>query len=348
MKIDKEFIDYFDGNLKQVFLYITDLCNLSCDYCLYKTTIADRSIEYSTACKMLKIFKEYGAKKLTLIGGEPTLYDVENDNKKLMSLIKYSAEIGYEYIRLDTNGQLDSNFLLTSSLKDVSDFAFSLDSHIENVNDKYRGNGSYKRCVSRIKQAIQIGYPTSVTCCVNKSNSSHLSEFVYFLADIGVPVVNFHPLLEMGIERDKFTGFSHIDPQTWINIYSEMRREVENESLPIKVRIPNRYVSRPEYDKEPKAYNYCPVRIGERVLVHPDGNIRICALCIGTKMSIATYDENYINFQEGNLSEIFPSRLKKKPCMSQQKNFNGTVPLCISYKPHQDEYVWNNESYDSM
>ena len=39
-KMDQKFKDYFKTNLRQIFFYIIDDCNLRCEQCLYKTEIA--------------------------------------------------------------------------------------------------------------------------------------------------------------------------------------------------------------------------------------------------------------------------------------------------------------------
>lgn len=45
------------------------------------------------------------------MGGEPTLYEIKEKNKPLLELIKKSKELGYEYVRIDTNGQFNSDLL---------------------------------------------------------------------------------------------------------------------------------------------------------------------------------------------------------------------------------------------
>ena len=37
--MDNKFKSFFEGNLKQVFLYLIDACNLRCVQCLYKLDI---------------------------------------------------------------------------------------------------------------------------------------------------------------------------------------------------------------------------------------------------------------------------------------------------------------------
>lgn len=99
--MDEKFKDYFQNNLKQVFLYLIDDCNLRCVQCLYKLDICfqveKKEIAFEDAVKLISDFREMGAVKLTLMGGEPTLY------KPLLKLIKKAKELGYEHVRIDTN-----------------------------------------------------------------------------------------------------------------------------------------------------------------------------------------------------------------------------------------------------
>lgn len=124
-KMDKKFIEYYGTNLRQVFLYLIDKCNLNCVQCLYKLDIGfqveKNEIAFEDAVKLISDFKEMGAKKLTLMGGEPTLY------KSLPELIKKSKELGYEYVRIDTNGQFNSNLLEKPEFKMLDEITFSID-----------------------------------------------------------------------------------------------------------------------------------------------------------------------------------------------------------------------------
>lgn len=130
-KMDQKFQDFFQDNLKQVFLYLIDDCNLRCVQCLYKLDICfqveKKEIAFEDAVKLISDFRELGAVKLTLMGGEPTLYGKKDGNKQLLELIKKSKELGYEYVRIDTNGQFDSELLEKPEFKMLDEVIFSID-----------------------------------------------------------------------------------------------------------------------------------------------------------------------------------------------------------------------------
>lgn len=129
--MDQKFKDFFQDNLKQVFLYLIDDCNLRCVQCLYKLDICfqveKKEIAFEDAVKLITDFRELGAVKLTLMGGEPTLYGKKDGNKQLLELIKKAKELGYEYVRIDTNGQFDSELLKKPEFKMLDEVTFSID-----------------------------------------------------------------------------------------------------------------------------------------------------------------------------------------------------------------------------
>ena len=70
-KMDQKFKDYFGTNLRQVFLYLVDNCNLHCVQCLYKLDICfqveKKEIAFEDAVKLISDFRMLGAVKLTLM-----------------------------------------------------------------------------------------------------------------------------------------------------------------------------------------------------------------------------------------------------------------------------------------
>lgn len=345
MKIDSKFEEYFRGRLHQVFLYVTDVCQLRCDQCLYKTTLASRELDLPIASEMLAIFREYGATKLTFIGGEPTLYGMKEGNRPLFTLIERAKELGYKYVRLDSNGQFAGKLLANGSFRKLDNLSFSLDGHTAQVNDPLRGEGTFAKCTRRLREAVERGYYATITTCIHPKNLSGVEEMVRFAASMGAKELNMHPLFKMGIARDSFSGDAHIEPDDWMAAYEHIRGKIERRAYPIPVRIPQRFITTEQYNAAPDMYNYCPVKMGERILVHPDGSIRICALCIGSPFRIASYSNERIRFEAEN-SEIAAERVNRKPCMSQVRDFGKLTPLCISYKPFQLEHVWVTQHFD--
>src|ERR1700675_2352206 len=89
-KPDLEFSNHFK-KLHQVFMYITDRCNLECEQCIYKPSIShfiNEEIPIEDAIGLLLSFRELGAGKVTFLGGEPTLYGHREGGRPLLELIE--------------------------------------------------------------------------------------------------------------------------------------------------------------------------------------------------------------------------------------------------------------------
>jgi MoaA/NifB/PqqE/SkfB family radical SAM enzyme len=167
---------------------------------------------------------------------------------------------------------------------------------------------------------------------------------IAFARALGVRELNFHPLFKMGIARDAFSGATDIEPRQWMAAY-ELLMDARESATPLEIRAPRRFVPTERYLSSPAEYDYCPTLLGERVLIHPDGTLRICALCIGTPLGIGRYVGRKVTYT-GNHGELAPDRRHRRPCMSQARDFGDLTPLCISYKPHQSEYVWTTDRVD--
>lgn len=355
-KIDQRFRDYFQ-NLTQVFLYITDECNLRCKQCLYKPNLTfhlkEKEIPVETALALISDFKEMGASKLTIMGGEPTLYGISEGHKPLLKVIKEAKNLGYEYVRIDTNGQFEPELLMKEDFRKLDEITFSLDGPTFEINDPIRGRGVFNKCVSNIKKAVKLAYCVDITCCLHKglikrdkNGKLLLDSMIRFAENLGVNRINFHDLFKTGIPRDTWTG--DLDPSLkgWIKVYEEIQLNIDGGEYEIPVRIPQCFITQKEFEENPEYYSYCPAKMGERVLIHPDGIIRICSLMIGTPYGVARFYNNKIVWDESSTNELRDHKLDQlTPCTNQSKskNFGNFVPLCVSFKPKQEEIIWRKK-----
>src|SRR5437868_1487493 len=62
-----------------------------------------------------------------------------------------------------------------------------------------------------------------------------------------------------------------------VRMYTAVRRRIQEGAFGVDVRLPQCFVKREEFERNPEYYGYCPVKMGERVMVHSDGVIRICS-----------------------------------------------------------------------
>ena len=354
-KIDRRFIRYFKGRLKQVFLYITDECNLRCSQCLYKPNlvfhIGSAEIKLKMLTKLISTFITFGAPKLTIMGGEPSLYGISEDHNPLIKIIKESKELGYEYVRLDTNGQFEDEFLEKDGLALLDEISFSLDGFNIETNDFIRGKGSFDKCTKNIKKAIKLGYNVDVTTCVHKKllerqkdGSLLLDLMIQFVEHFGVNRINFHVLFKHGFPMDTWSGDTNVSVGDWIIAYKEIDENIKKGKYSIHIRNPQHFVHKEEFKRHPQYYGYCPIKLGERVLIHPNGMIRICSGLLSSHFRIATwtYDKKII-WEDSGTNELRDHKINKyTPCTNQSKGMDtgDYVPLCFSFKPNQNEIIW--------
>ena len=334
-------------------MYITDRCNLECEQCIYKPSIShfiNEEIELETAIDLLSTFRRLGASKITFLGGEPTIYGHRSGGKPLLDLISGTRALGYEYIRLDTNGQKTKQFLPHDDFRKLDEVAFSLDGYSPETNDPLRGKGTFIRAVDAIREAIALGYRVTITCCVQRlflerdpDGVLRLETMICFAEKLGVYQINFHDLFKVGIPMDTWTGNFAPEPHDWLPVYDEISGKVRNKFFEISVRLPQCFVTKSEFSRNPEFYGYCPVKLGERVMVHPNGTIRICSNLICTGYGVARYHNGRIEWDQSSGNEIAGHDLTRNtPCTnrSRHRKYGDLVPVCFSFKPDQEEHVW--------
>jgi len=343
-------------NLHQVFMYITDQCNLRCIQCIYKPNIIfnnEREISPPVAIALLATFKELGASKLTLLGGEPTLYGADDDGKSLFEVIQAARDLGFEYLRLDTNGQFPVNLLHQPAFRLLDEIAFSIDGYTPEMNDLIRGKDTFINSILRIGQAKALGYKVTVTCCIHSeltkrsiTGESGIESMIRFAESIGVDQINFHDLFKVGVPMDTWTGDLDPEIEEWVSAFNATRLKMAAGMYRISIRLPQCFIKQEEFATNPEYYGYCPAKLGERVMVHPGGVIRICSNLISSPFYIANYDDKQISWLNTGSNEILEHKPDQfTPCTNRSRNkrYGEYVPLCFSFKPDQDEIIFKEK-----
>lgn len=352
-KIDDEFKRYFDGRLKQVFFYITDNCQLRCKQCLYKPNLVfqmkRKEIGLDELKQLAADFRKLGAIKATIMGGEPALYG-DSNHRQLMELIEAIRDMGYEYIRMDTNGQYEDDFLASDGMKLLDEISFSIDGYSPETHDMLRGDGAFEKVIRNAKRAIELGYNIDVTTCVHPAlikrdvnGELGLDKMVKFIEKLGAKKINFHVLFKHGFPMDVWTEDTAISWEEWVKIFKEIDDNIEKGKYKIHVRNPQHFVTKEEFSKNPKYYGYCAAKLGERVLVHPDGMMRICSGLISSKYCVAKFYDGKMVWERGLTNELLDHNMAEiTPCTNQCKGMKcgNLLPLCFSFKPKQKEIVW--------
>lgn len=347
--IDEKYRQEFQGKINQVFCYITSNCNATCIQCLYKPmkeySLVNRCIEKEQMINLLKAYRELGAIKVTFLGGEPTLH------KDITELIKISKDLGYKYVRIDTNALFKKELLDDPNFKLLDEITFSLDDYTPEINDAIRGANYFERCVSNIKYAVSLGYNAHMTSCIHNrltlrdtDGRLRIDKMIEFAESLGVKTINFHTMFKAHIPRDTWTSDIHTSVEEYLNLIQDYITDNKDKSKhKIKIRFPQAFISKEEFESNKDYYGYCPVKLKDRALIFPDGTIRICSLMIGSAYYVAYHDKEGIHYNNSPTNEMLSHDMDHPtPCTHQNKRnvYAPFQPVCISLKPNQSDIIW--------
>lgn len=356
--VDPRFGSHFRA-LRQVFLYINDQCNLACKQCIYKPSVTyheDREISTARVRGLLNVMRGLGATKLTILGGEPTLYGRGTDNS-LGAVIDHAHEIGFSYVRMDTNGLFPGSLYERENLAELDEMAFSLDGYDSRTNDKLRGLGTFVKITKQIREAVARGIRASITCCIHddlvrpdEEGITGVERVIRLGAELGVSTVNFHDLFKAGVPMDTWTGEFNTRVEDHVVMYDLVKPKIDAGEFGVDVRLPQCFVTKDEFARNPEYYGYCPVKMGERVMIHSDGVIRICSNLICSSFGTGYFTGSRIGWNETESNELLHHDMSAyTPCTNRSKNkkYGNYVPLCFSFKPDQNEPSWRAQNWDA-
>ena len=154
---------------------ITLACNYSCKYCGSRAgRQRDRELNTKECLLISKQLADLGCKRVSLIGGEVFL-------RRDWDII--AAELAKSGVKVSiiTNGSLINDDVICRLFNSgVESVAISLDS-VEEIHDKYRTVGSFRRASDAIDYLGKSGIPVSVISTVNAESANNLYDFFLWL-----------------------------------------------------------------------------------------------------------------------------------------------------------------------
>ena len=155
----------------------TRMCNLRCKHCYENAGPKPDLDELTTeeAKRIIDEFKREGVVAIAFSGGEPLM------RRDFFEIAKHASDRDF-YVSVATNGTLITPEV-AKKLKEagVQYVEVSLDG-FEKTHDEFRGiEGSWRRSVKGIKNAIAAGLDVGVATTITKYNLKEISEFLDFL-----------------------------------------------------------------------------------------------------------------------------------------------------------------------
>lgn len=205
----------FQFRCKNIYLMITNNCNLHCSYCCENSGVPEEELSDEEIYNLLDECVKKKIEYIHISGGEPTLrnnfYDIidyilDNNIKVIVytNLVNVENKF-FEYFKND-------NFQIQTSL----------DSNIEAVHDKFRGKGSFRKTITNLNKIKELGYLDKVilTNVITKSNYLYFEEFLNYFIENGYSDITFkfNFLMKDGRSDDDFFNKNRIST----NIYLEL------------------------------------------------------------------------------------------------------------------------------
>jgi MoaA/NifB/PqqE/SkfB family radical SAM enzyme len=152
---------------------VTTRCNGSCLHCFARSRISRcSSLPVDLVKAIIAEGHNVGYRHLHITGGEPLLW------KGLFEALDYGFGVGYKTIFMNTNGTLITE-AISKRLADYGSFSMSVSlDGPEDLHDRIRGKGSYRRTMRGIEKALNGGNDLSIFTSVTKSLLPELPHFV--------------------------------------------------------------------------------------------------------------------------------------------------------------------------
>jgi radical SAM protein with 4Fe4S-binding SPASM domain len=166
---------------------LTRKCNLKCPHCYINATTKELENELTTeeSKNLIDQICEVSRPLLILSGGEPLL------RPDVYELVRYGASKGLK-MGLGSNGSLIDT-AAAKRLKEagIETVSISLDSHIPEQHDEFRGvSGSWDKAFGAIKALQENGVLVQVNTTVTQQNYNQIDDIMSLAENIGVE--NFH------------------------------------------------------------------------------------------------------------------------------------------------------------
>ena len=165
---------------------VTNRCNFKCRHCYSRTDPSDE-LDNKTLCACIEKIVKAGVLSINFGGGEPLL------RKDLLDIASFSSGKGLR-VSMNSNGYLiDKDMAAQLKKAGFSKVGISLDSHIPDVHDGFRGiPGSHGRAVAALAYLKEAGIKTSISTVICKINHTAIQELIAFAKQHGVHQLNFH------------------------------------------------------------------------------------------------------------------------------------------------------------
>lgn len=202
------------GPKPQVEIQLGHLCNNRCVFCVSgQETALGRARPLAPEPILAEIRSAYAAghRKITLLGGEPTLQPAFFD------ILRETVRLGFEEIVLFTNGVKTARAAFVDEILATGGnftFRFSLQGATEEAHERTtRKDGSFARLVQSMRHVHERGQKLTVNMCVVQSNYDSVDAFPDLILPVGATQLHLDMVrpLDAGVRTE--AEFAQMIPQ---------------------------------------------------------------------------------------------------------------------------------------
>jgi len=192
----------------RLWVYTNYDCNLSCSYCVVKShpKAEPRALEVETFRRLVDEALPLGFDELYLTGGEPFLHP------RIFDLLEYALP------RVFTTVLTNATVLTPRRMERLSQLPrenlalqISVDSANPDMNDLYRGTGSWDETMRGVDSLVQAGFPVRIGGTATPEANGQEAELTEFFSAKGLDEhdVFTRPLIKRGFSSQGKELFTH-------------------------------------------------------------------------------------------------------------------------------------------
>lgn len=208
------------------------ICNISCKHCFNNSSPVNHTFEFLTfeQCKSyIDDAVKIGVKEFYFTGGEPFA------NNEILIILEYALKFGPATVL--TNGMLIKE-VTAERLNEIQlasiytlELRISLDGYTEEMNDKIRGIGVFKKTIKGIKFLYDNNFLPIITITKTWEESEEdiiLNEFknLLYMSGYRKPRLKILPSIKIGQEVLRTKGYENYE-----YVYEEMLQDYDSSQL---------------------------------------------------------------------------------------------------------------------
>jgi len=180
---EQKTINYLlNQNLSELSLFINNICNLRCKHCYVGTKNEESDLSLDNWKSIINEAVSLGINIFGIVGKEPLLTP-----DKTFDLIDYIKQnYPKTIVGFVTNGTLLDKHIKTIIKANLDYIDISIDG-TEEGHDYIRGEGSFQRTLSGIRELIKVGFPKEkLFLSITTTNKTNLIEIIKFFDKEGI------------------------------------------------------------------------------------------------------------------------------------------------------------------